>query len=929
VSNVDKMHTGNEMTNEIVIVPSEKETNIEGYYYIPDYDVLPNENLRPSWYVRARRIYALYLASLNKLKAVATLRSLLHYVMPPRMLRKYTIEIKVGDILGDVEELFSNLGYERVFNVREGGTFSIRGEIVDYVGPDNVPVRLELYGNLVEEIRRFDTKTQRTIEKLDSALILPAREFVYEGSVDVALEPGEEQFTGKYVTGTFADYNVKLYVADKKSVVEHFTLFEREIRQSFQSEEKKWEYKAYGILDQDVLLSNAVEIELPEERKTLHKHEEAYAPSTPIISEDELQPGDIVVHKKYGIAKFNELKKVEVNGKEREFIVLGFSDSILYVPIERIDLIDKYVGDNANLRLDSLKKATWSKKVSKAKRSIQELVREMLVIQQVRSTVQGISLPGDVDLEEQFSKTFPYVETPDQMQAIEEVFEDLASDKPMDRLLVGDAGYGKTEVAIRAIFRTVVSGKQAVLLAPTTVLAKQHYDNIVERFTPFGIRVALLNRFTTKKERETIQKELRTGKIDVLIGTHSVLQHISFADLGLVVIDEEQKFGVEQKELFKKFRVNVNVLSMSATPIPRTLHMAVSSLKDLSEIKTPPFGRKEIQVHIGPVDERIIRLAILREVNRGGQVIYVHNRVNSIYDVYNKLKDLVPDVSVVIGHGQQNKTELKRSIDNFFHGKADVLLCTTIVENGVDVPNANTIIVDDSHRYGLSQLYQLRGRVGRSDRVSFAYFFYPKHVNEKVVERLYAIKSYVGPGSGMKIAMRDMEIRGVGTIFGLEQHGFINDVGLNYYLEMLNDTVMESKGLMLNKVDTEVEGIVGSIVIPEFYIYDPFERMRFYRRIASATTIGELEDIGSELEDRFGKLPESVTNLLDNAMLRIFLWNHGVKRATISDLGLVVEFKDGYLEKFSEKYIYNEKENSYMFFLNIDDLVEGLKKVQV
>ncbi|HQO05710.1 MAG TPA: CarD family transcriptional regulator, partial [Fervidobacterium sp.] len=400
MSNVDKMHTGNEMTNEIVIVPSEKETNIEGYYYIPDYDVLPNENLRPSWYVRARRIYALYLASQNKLKAVATLRSLLHYVMPPRMLRKYTIEIKLGDILGDVEELFSNLGYERVFNVREGGTFSIRGEIVDYVGPDNVPVRLELYGNLVEEIRRFDTKTQRTVEKLDSALILPAREFVYEGNVDVTLEPGEEQFTGKYVTGTFADYNVRLYVADKKSVVEHFTLFEREIRQSFQSEEKKWEYKAYGILDQDVLLSNAVEIELPGERKTLHKHEEAYAPSTPIISEDELQPGDIVVHRKYGIAKFNELKKVEVNGKEREFIVLGFSDSILYVPIERIDLIDKYVGDNANLRLDSLKKATWSKKVSKVKRSIQELVREMLVIQQVRSTVQGISLPGDVDLEE-------------------------------------------------------------------------------------------------------------------------------------------------------------------------------------------------------------------------------------------------------------------------------------------------------------------------------------------------------------------------------------------------------------------------------------------------------------------------------------------------------------------------------------------------
>ncbi len=919
--------TGCEKFNEIIIVPSEKEANIEGYYYIPDYDVLPNENLKPSWYVRSRRIYALYLALQNKLKAVAPLRSLLHYVMPPNVLKKYTFEIKVGDILGDPEELFSKLGYERTFNVREGGTFSIRGEIIDYVGPDNVPVRLELYGNLVEEIRRFDLKTQRSTEKLEDALLLPVREFIYKYKGDDYLEPGEEQLTGKYVNGTFLDYNVRLYIADRKSVVEHFTLFEREIRQSFQSEEKKWEYKTFGIIDQDLLLNIAEEIELPEKQKILRKHEEEYISSTPLISEDELQPGDIVVHKRYGVARFNELKKVEVNGKEREFIVLGFSDSVLYVPIERIDLIDKYVGDSAGVKLDSLKKATWSRKVSRVKKNIQELVRDLLMIQHVRSNIQGIPLVGDSELEEQFSKTFPYVETSDQIQAIEEVLEDLASDKPMDRLLVGDAGYGKTEVAIRAIFRTVVSGKQAVLLAPTTVLAKQHYDNIVERFTPFGIRVALLNRFTTKKERETIQKELKTGKIDVLIGTHSVLQNTSFADLGLVVIDEEQKFGVEQKELLKKFRVNVNVLSMSATPIPRTLHMAISTLKDLSEIKTPPFGRKEIQVHIGPIDERIIRLAILREVNRGGQVIYVHNRVNTIYDVYDNLSELVPDVSIVVGHGQQNKSELKKAIDSFFRGRADVLLCTTIVENGVDVPNANTIIVDDAHHYGLSQLYQLRGRVGRSDRVSFAYFFYPKHANEKVVERLYAIKSYVGPGSGMKIAMRDMEIRGVGTIFGVEQHGFINDVGLNYYLEMLNETVMESKGLMLNKVDTEVEGIVGSIVIPEFYIYDPFERMRFYRRIASATSYEELEDIGGELEDRFGKLPESVTNLLNNATLRIFLWKHMVKRATISDLGLVVEFKEGYFEKLSEKYLYNEKENSYLFFLNIDELIRNLSKI--
>jgi transcription-repair coupling factor (superfamily II helicase) len=922
--------------NEIIIVPTEKDCEIDGYYYIPDYDVLPYENLSPSWYVRARRVFALYLATQGKLKGVCTLRSILHYVMPPETLKENTYLLKLGDRLSEPEKLFAKLGYERVFNVREGGTFSIRGEIVDYLGPDGVTVRIELFGNIVEDIRKFNLKTQRSEESLQNALLLPAREFIlkeehFKSNDEVFLEPIENQFTGKFVNGTILDYGVELYIKDKKSVLEHFTRFERELRKSMEEmgqDNGLRDYKRFGVLEYETILSNAKE--LPSEKALFvvkKVQEEEYITSEPIISEEELQIGDIVVHKKYGIARFSEIKKVEVNGAQREFLVLNFADSVLYVPIERIDLVEKYVGDEVNVKLDSLKKGTWSRKVEKAKKNIEQLVRELVLIHHARSNIKGLSLPGDVELEGEFAKTFPFVETPDQLNAINEVLEDLASEKPMDRLLVGDAGYGKTEVAIRAIFRTIVSGKQAVLLAPTTILAKQHYDNLVARFKPFGINVALLNRFSTKKEREEILEGVKSGKIDLLVGTHSVLRDVKFADLGLVVIDEEQKFGVEQKEKFKKLRVNVNVLSMSATPIPRTLHMALSNLKDLSEIKTPPLGRKEIQVHIGPFDERIVRLAILREIGRGGQVIYVHNRVNSIYEVYERLKRLVPEANIVIAHGQQPKSEMKKAIDAFYHKHADVLLCTTIVENGVDVPDANTLIVDDAHRYGLAQLYQLRGRVGRSDKIAFAYFFHPRNVNDKVLERLYAIKSYQGPGSGMKIAMKDMEIRGVGAIFGVEQHGFVNDIGLKYYLDLLNETVMEYTGKVQSKIDTELEGIPGSIVIPEFYIYDPFERMRFYRRIASATSEQEIQDIYDELVDRFGKTPESVENLLKYALLRIILWRKNVAKAIISDVGLVVKFKNGSFEEISANYIYNEKDDVYLFFVNIDELIEQSKVV--
>ncbi len=464
------------------------------------------------------------------------------------------------------------------------------------------------------------------------------------------------------------------------------------------------------------------------------------------------------------------------------------------------------------------------------------------------------------------------------------------------------------------------------MLAPTTILAQQHYENIKKRMESFGVRVALLNRLSTDREKRGILEDIKSGKIDILVGTHSILNNVIFADLGLVVIDEEQRFGVEQKEKLKKLRLNVNVLSMSATPIPRTLNMAFSKLKDLSEIKTPPFGRKEIQVNILPYNENTIKIAIIREINRGGQVLYVHNRVNTLPKVYERLKELVPEIKIGIVHGQQNKRELKKNVELFYKGELDLLLATTVIESGIDVPNANTIIVDDAHRYGLAQLYQLRGRVGRSDKLAFSYFLYPKNANSKVIERLWTIKKYVGPGSGIKIAMADMEIRGVGSIFGLEQHGNINDVGLNYYLEMLDDILsnVTNSEKIRSKIDVELEGISESVYIPEEYIFDPFERLRFYRRIAAEVEPEKLVEIMDEIQDRFGKLPKSVINLFKYSAFRIALSRYAVKRIRLGELNFVVEFEKGKFHKFSEKYTYNEKENVFIFYKDTESFINEL-----
>lgn len=906
------------MENIIIIVPKEKDCENSEYYHIPSYDVFPFENISNSWYVRSHRIYALYLAINKKLKGIATLHALTRYVMPPEEFKKHIYELKIGDELRSPELLFTKLGYERVFNVREGGQFAIRGEIIDFIGPSEIPTRIELFGTKIEEIRQFDPSTQKSIKHLDSALILPAKEYIND------IE--HETMLGEKYKGTILDYNVKLLVTDKDKIVEEYIKKEREIRELIIDSQLRHKYITFSGFDYQIILKNISETVKFKEHKKSKKQTESEKDSltVPVLSEEDFEIGDIVVHKQYGIAKFSGIRKIANENLEREYLILEYQDSKLYVPIDRLDLVQKYIGTKETVKLDKLRKSSWQTRVKKAKKEIEKVVKELLRLNAIRKNSKGLVIEGDSELEKAFADTFPHIETEDQLKAIEEVLKDLESEKNMDRLVAGDAGYGKTEVAMRAAFKTAISGKQVAVLVPTTVLARQHYENFKERFEKFGLNVELYDSSLTPKQKQEVIFKVKSGITDIVIGTHGIFKTLKFSDLGLLIIDEEQKFGVEQKEALKRIRANINILSMSATPIPRTLHMALSGLKDMSVIKTPPFGRKQIQVIVSKFDAKLVRQAILREINRGGQVLYVHNRVNDIEDISKKLQEIVPEVSIGIAHGQMSKRHMEKTIHDFYHGKIDVLVATTIIENGIDIPNANTLIVDDAHRYGLSQLYQLRGRVGRSNKRAFAYFFYPNNLNKIAEQRLRAIRELIGPGSGFQIALKDMEIRGIGNILGLEQHGFINDIGLHYYFDILDEVLNESQGKITSKIETEISGMRGSIVIPESYVYDPIERIRLYRRIASLTDVEEIKDLEIELKDRFGDIPSSVENLLKYTKLRILASQRKISKISIEENSINLHSNENL--NLNLPHIYNEKEKAYIIFANENELIKELSK---
>ena len=596
----------------------------------------------------------------------------------------------------------------------------------------------------------------------------------------------------------------------------------------------------------------------------------------------DLKPGDLVVHADHGIGRFTGFRRVEVGGQTLEMLVLDYhgGDSLL-VPVERADRIQRYAAGDVEVqpRLDRLGGGTWRRRKARVKKAVREMAAELLRLAAVRRSARGHAYSPDSPWQREFEDAFEFQLTDDQDRAVGEIKQDMESERPMDRLLCGDVGYGKTEVALRAAFKAILDGKQVALLAPTTILAEQHMETLRRRMRGFPIEVRTLSRFVSPKEAKEVLKGLASGTIDVVVGTHRLLaSDVRFRDLGLVIVDEEQRFGVAQKERLKRLRTEVDVMAMSATPIPRTLNMALSGVRDVSLIETPPRNRQAVETSVLEFSEEVVREAVLYEMERGGQVFFVHNRVRSIGGLAQWLERVVPEARVVVAHGQMPERHLARAMHRFLEGDADVLLATAIIENGLDIPSANTLLVNRADRFGLAQLYQLRGRVGRSDRLAFAYFLVPpgQRLSATARARLAAIQEFCELGAGFRIAARDLEIRGAGNLLGREQHGFLEAVGFETYCQLLDEAVAELEGRPL-ELRREVELRLGfDLQLPAEYMAEPALRLSFYKRLGSCSEEAELADLLDEVRDRYGPPPPQLENLGRAQRLRIAAARAGV-----------------------------------------------------
>ncbi|MGC2636490.1 MAG: transcription-repair coupling factor [Acidobacteriaceae bacterium] len=612
----------------------------------------------------------------------------------------------------------------------------------------------------------------------------------------------------------------------------------------------------------------------------------------------DLTVGDYVVHVEHGIARYQGLREIEQDGVSLEFMILEFAEAArLYVPLTRLDLIQKYRSTEAGPApvLHRLGSQQWAKTKARVKKAMADMADELLKLYAQRKAAEGHAFPPDNEFQREFEDAFDYNETDDQISAIADIKKDMESPLPMDRLLCGDVGYGKTEVAMRAAFKAVQDGRQVAVLTPTTVLSFQHFETFKSRFRQFPINVEMISRFRTPKEQKLILERVETGRVDILIGTHRLLsKDIKFQNLGLLVVDEEQRFGVRHKERLKQLRREIDVLAMSATPIPRTLHMSLVGLRDMSVIETPPRDRMAIQTVVAKFDEKLIRSAIEVELERGGQIYFVHNRVETIYEIAAKIQELVPAARVVVGHGQMGESDLEKVMLSFMHHEHDVLVATTIIENGLDIPLANTMIVNRADRHGLSELYQLRGRVGRSNRRAYAYLLIPpeQELTDVARRRLAALKEFSDLGAGFKIAALDLELRGAGNLLGGEQSGHIEAVGFEMYTSMLEEAVSKLKGE--EKVERlSVQLSLGiALRIDESYISEENQRLRMYKRIAGVENEKALEDVRTELEDRYGPLPQSVAHLLEAARLRIECERIGVAQVDRKRDSLHVKFTE-------------------------------------
>ncbi len=608
------------------------------------------------------------------------------------------------------------------------------------------------------------------------------------------------------------------------------------------------------------------------------------------------KPGDYVVHATHGIAHFTAIVRQEVAGRERDYFLLEYADGDkLYVPLEQVDRITRYVGpDGQNPRLTRLNTADWARATNKARKSAKKLAFDLVDLYTRRSSITGIACPPDTPEQVEMEESFPYEPTHDQLDAIADIKADMESAKPMDRLLCGDVGFGKTEVALRAAFKCVDSGRQVMVLCPTTILAQQHYQTFFERFAPFGVEVEVLSRFRTPGQQKRALAAFAEGKLDVLVGTHRLLSSdVNPANLGLVIIDEEQRFGVQHKEQLKNLREQIDVLTLSATPIPRTMQMAISGVRDMSLITTPPTGRRPVIVHVGEYDPDVVSSAIRLELSRKGQVYYVSNRVKTIDDAVDRVHEAVPEARVGVAHGQMSPREVEDVMIDFAMGRIDVLVATTIIESGIDNPHTNTLIIEDSQRLGLAQLYQLKGRVGRSATQAYAYFMFPGELplTEEATERLTALSEFQELGSGMRIAMRDLEIRGAGSLVGAEQHGNLSSVGFDLFTQMLGQAVAEARGEVAG--DVEAAGVAinlpADFYLDEEYIPEVDRRVLVYRKLAAADELSAVDEVQQECEERFGEAPLAARNLFDRARLRIRADRLGLESVSLTGGRLVFQ----------------------------------------
>lgn len=938
-------------------------------------------DLRGKELVRERMEVVQAAAEQKDITIIAGFDGFMDSLLPLDVLKERVITVSAGQSL-DLEKLISRLadyGYGREIQIEGPGQFAVRGGILDvYPLTDEVPVRIEFWGDEVDSIRTFDVESQRSIENLEDISIYPATEFPEEAGKRVSFleyfpkeetilfldEPARLLEKGRDIEKEFvqaqanrleygmdvSDEEMKLYKPEEVAAMMNqyysigfsslemkpkeykiknayhlpaasvnpynnsFEMLTRDLKRlkrngyrvillsgsrtrarrlaedlrdydlsSFYSEDMDREVQAgeimvgYGHVAEGYeypMLKFMVISETDIFGQKKKKRKRKVYEGQKIQSFSELKVGDYVVHENHGLGVYQGIEKVEIDHISKDYMKIAYAaGGNLYIPATQLDLIQKYASSDAKKpKLNRLGTQEWTKTKTRVRGAVKEIAKDLVALYAARQDQKGYEYGPDTVWQKEFEEMFPFDETEDQQLAIEAAKKDMESSRIMDRLICGDVGYGKTEVAIRAAFKAVQEDKQVVYLVPTTILAQQHYNTFSQRMKDFPVRVDLMCRFRTPAQQRKTIEDLKKGLVDIVIGTHRLLsKDVEFKDLGLLIIDEEQRFGVQHKEKIKQMKENVDVMTLTATPIPRTLHMSLIGIRDMSVLEEPPQDRMPIQTYVMEYNDEMVREAIQRELSRQGQVYYVYNRVEDIVDMTAKIQKLVPEASIAFAHGQMHEHELEKIMYDFINGDIDVLVSTTIIETGLDISNVNTMIIHDADRLGLSQLYQLRGRVGRSNRMAYAFLLYKrdKMLKEIAEKRLAAIREFTDLGSGFKIAMRDLEIRGAGNLLGAEQHGHMEAVGYDLYCKMLNEAVKHLKGEMEEEESyTTTIDISEDAFIPSSYIQNEAQKLDVYKRIAAIESEEEMDDMVEELIDRFGDIPRKVQKLLEISHLK-------------------------------------------------------------